>query len=479
MDTASKYPFRSRRFKRALVVIAALATLLVLFYSILSFWGRNKWTQAQADLKAKGETLDIQALVPPDVPAEDNFFEAPLLRSVAAGNKKPREEFQKSVEGTERGRGKGLHAQARKGRQIFSAPLDLAMSAQVAQEANPSLTGEPAEVVLQHLALADGALADLREAARRPTQKHPIKYDLGLVAPMPYTPLFLQALLHLTVRIAAEASLGQGSAAEENVLLLIRLQKIYEGDPVLLSQLMRLSAVERMAGSVWEGIYRQCWSAEQLENIQTHLATIQLSPGFVLGLRGDRASMVPNFELMSKVSLLRAKNPAAIWDFPFLLPLMAYPKGLVFDDLATYSGLIQQTIETVQQKPDKRSFDPVAAATSLGSHWKYSPIRFFSRIAYVPLGKSYARLLQCEAELGEAIIACSLERERLTTGAYPNVLPTGLPLDPVTGKDFNYRKNPDGGYVLWSPGSDKADDQGTLWDDKKKVGDWAWVMPWR
>lgn len=479
MNTSSTPPPHVRsRFKHAVMVVAALATLLVLVYSILSFWGRNKWSREQADLKAKGETLDIQALVPPDVPEKDNFFSTPLWQELAAGNKQRGEEFSQTLKGYEKGRGKGLYSQAKKGLKPLSAPMDLAAAAQVAKGVDPSLSGEPAEILLQRLAPAEGVLAELRESARRPAGRFPVQYKLGVVSGHLHVGVLMSASRYLVVRIAAEASLGRGSEAEENVLLLIRLQKTLEGEPDTMSQLVRLSIMEMITDSVWEGIYRQCWNAGQLKNIQTQLASIELRKSFIQGLRGDRAALVPMFEMISRVPLF-PKNPGAISEFPLGLLMMAYPKGLVFDDLANYCNLIQQTIDTIQQAPDKQTFDPVATAQALESQMTYWPIKMLSRMSYSVLGKSYMRLLQCEAGLNEAIIACSLEQERLVSGTYPDVLPAGMPSDPVTWQALHYRKNPDGGYVLWSPALDKTNDQGALWDDKKKTGDWAWAMPWR
>ena len=65
----------------ALLVLPALALWLV--HSWLGWEGERLWQQAQARLKAEGETLDFMTLVPKPVPDEDNFFAVEPLKDIA------------------------------------------------------------------------------------------------------------------------------------------------------------------------------------------------------------------------------------------------------------------------------------------------------------------------------------------------------------------------------------------------------------
>src|SRR6266513_1907009 len=73
---------RARFLRRTAFIVAALFTLLALFYRFENWRGRRAWEQCQRELKAKGEQLDWAAYVPARVPDEQNFIKTPLLEAV-------------------------------------------------------------------------------------------------------------------------------------------------------------------------------------------------------------------------------------------------------------------------------------------------------------------------------------------------------------------------------------------------------------
>ena len=89
-------------------------------------------------------------------------------------------------------------------------------------------------------------------------------------------------------------------------------------------------------------------------------------------------------------------------------------------------------------------------------------------------------------------IACALERYRLVEGKLPDTLDVlapqfidQIPNDVIDGKPLRYRRNSDGGYILYSVGWNRKDDGGEIaWVKQKKgsevdvaMGDWPWLMP--
>ena len=116
-------------------------------------------------------------------------------------------------------------------------------------------------------------------------------------------------------------------------------------------------------------------------------------------------------------------------------------------------------------------------------------------------GARQALFLQTACQ--EAMVACALERYRLAQGQYPDTLgalvPTWLKqvpadlLDPK-GAPLKYRREADGGFVLYSIGLNRLDDRGMLapspsnepWRGFRPSdrffrlldeGDWVWSQP--
>ncbi len=71
-----RWLFRRQTQRRALIGLAALATLVAIFYLEEDWRGKRAWEICKAGLKAKGEVLDWNAYIPPPVPDDQNFFMA-------------------------------------------------------------------------------------------------------------------------------------------------------------------------------------------------------------------------------------------------------------------------------------------------------------------------------------------------------------------------------------------------------------------
>ena len=75
-----RWLFRRQTQGRALVVLAALATLVAAFYLEEDWRGKRAWENCQRELEAKGTVLDWNAYIPPSVPDDQNFFKAPKMQ---------------------------------------------------------------------------------------------------------------------------------------------------------------------------------------------------------------------------------------------------------------------------------------------------------------------------------------------------------------------------------------------------------------
>ncbi len=80
----------------------------------------------------------------------------------------------------------------------------------------------------------------------------------------------------------------------------------------------------------------------------------------------------------------------------------------------------------------------------------------------------------------QALLACALERYRLAEGAYPDRLDAlvpkylaTLPSDILSGATLKYRRNDQGGFLLYSVGWNERDDGG-IPGNTAADGDWVW-----
>ena len=88
---ASPRPARLRRFfgwlfswrgvTRMLIVLAWVATAIGLFYAEETWRGRHAWNKYRQELEARGEQLDLKALIPKAIPDEQNFAAVPFVQS--------------------------------------------------------------------------------------------------------------------------------------------------------------------------------------------------------------------------------------------------------------------------------------------------------------------------------------------------------------------------------------------------------------
>lgn len=66
-----------RRLRRGLIALAAVITLIALFYTEENVRGKRAWDQCKRAVEASGVVLDWDQYIPPTVPDDQNFFKAP------------------------------------------------------------------------------------------------------------------------------------------------------------------------------------------------------------------------------------------------------------------------------------------------------------------------------------------------------------------------------------------------------------------
>ncbi|MDB6067631.1 MAG: hypothetical protein JWR26_3839, partial [Pedosphaera sp.] len=81
---ALRWPFGSL-LQFTIVAVPGIVLLIVLFYAEENWRGKLAWEQCKQELAAKGKTIDWLAYVPAPIPGDDNFYDAPKMRSWFVG----------------------------------------------------------------------------------------------------------------------------------------------------------------------------------------------------------------------------------------------------------------------------------------------------------------------------------------------------------------------------------------------------------
>lgn len=120
-----------------------------------------------------------------------------------------------------------------------------------------------------------------------------------------------------------------------------------------------------------------------------------------------------------------------------------------------------------------------------------NPYNFISQMAIPALVGQTKRVAYAQNGVDEAVVACALERYRLSKGAYPASLTdlqpaylAHVPCDVVNGAPLHYRLNGDSTFTLYSVGWNGTDEGGQVIASREDPlhhdldqGDWAWPQP--
>jgi len=474
-----------RFFKWAAIILGALILFLILAVGLFIGWlrwsGEREWKQAEAELRAKGEKLTIAELVPPTPPDSENFFADPLWAEYADlvlkknekgidewGPRLASEQFQlnkwQSVPLTpeEKDRLSKLKLNGF-GIKTRMEAFSLLRSA-LQQEKDPQKQKETAALYLNVMTPAEPVLTRIAKLSERPRAQFPIRYDLGLQAPLSQITATLSLSQIISRKAFSELILENNSDAANDTLTLLRLTTLEKNSPLLISFLVRAATVALALQPINEGILRHAWTEADLVSFQGLLRDLNLQDDSLLALKGERTfynQVDPSF-----VGAEFANIPA---DAHFLKRIEAklvqfYFRGIFLKDKAYHNLWLQRNAESLNSQIGK-GWNTASAASSDKEvqNLKNHPIkRWFYMLNVISLPAIWGctqNAAATQAQVDQSLIACALERYRIAHGSYPASLDAlvpeylaKLPNSPITGKPMNYSLNPVGTFLLWTPG---------------------------
>lgn len=510
--------FSWRMIRRALIGFAGLLTLVAIFYTVENVRGHFAWKQFKAESEAKGERLDMAAVVPPPVPDAENFAMTPLLAPLLDYTKVPvknspfgethwrdtnanqwlnsldvtgarnnNKQYNKIVPG---------NAGWRDGKMFNLAEMQALYRSLTNLFPIAPQPQSPAEDVLLALSKFDKEMDELRTASLRPHSRFPIHYEENFNALLPHLSRPLrQFCLAARLRAIAELDLNRTDAALADVQFGLRLADAIKTEPLLISSLVRIAELEIMVQPIWEGLARRRWNETQLIELEKQLATVDMLAEFHHAIRGERNFSLEGLDLMRRnPRYLDAIGTIEGGSSPDLSPLLLIPGGWYDQNKITIAEMHRdyslpqvdakaQRIDMARMRANGEKVDSLL----VGFH----PYRVFAKLLYPAVQNASQKFVRSQTAVNEACIAIALERHRLKHGEFPEKLDAltpefmaKIPHDIINGEPLHYRRTSDGLFVLYSVGWNEKDDGGDVVMSKNSnvsvdftQGDLVWRYP--
>jgi hypothetical protein len=468
------------RFAAGTTAFAAAVFLFVLaYFGYQNRQSRKAWTVFQNTLKQSGESLNLRPLLPAPVSDNANFARSPVFLSLLSKtNAESVSLFARLKSMGLQGYGPGNNSalfgwsnqrQSRLQDYVnWFAPKSIPV-ARVNREVSAS-------AILEALRSHRGMLQEVAAAARLPDFQISINRNASAVLHPPQKEISALEHLHLLfqARACALLVLGQKAEAAEDLLTGLRLTRLARQIPDARSSVRVQMLLARALQPLWEGLREHAWNEAQLAAIQRELTDFSPLADYTNALR--------------RVVLAHIETWRAIPDHPdgsLALPSWDYGSAQQFNmNLLPRTWWFDICIQLYQAGQHALAkVDVAAGRIQLAMNW--------SDLNGLPLDAQSTELFQQMAQWGaypgfvpfaqtflsQAIIACALERLRLTNNVYPATLEAlvpallhTIPNDAVSGRPMLYQPLESGTYILRGVGPNGIDDR-----KSKSSDDWLWA----
>jgi type II secretory pathway pseudopilin PulG len=286
-----------------------------------------------------------------------------------------------------------------------------------------------------------------------------------------------------------ELHAGRTEEALKNLEALAAMARVNREEYFLVSQMIRVAITGLGVAATWEALAADGWTDAQLERLQKAWEGVPLIEGLERGITGERALGGDLWELLhdpvrsrSWKSILFSQSKPGLETFVadnILFPI--YKFSAIDDDELFHLTTMQEAVNAVRLVKISVAFGKPASRLQ---YW-------FSGVTLPNCARAVDTALRNETERQLLLAAIAIKRYELRHGhgpanldaLAPEFLAT-VPYDPMSGKGLGYGTNAEGGFVLYSVGEDGMDDGGSvvplastnkfgIWETKDAV----WPMP--
>ncbi len=428
-------------FKRIVLVLVGLITLVACLFVAENWRGKHAWATWQREREAQGDRYEWTAVLPSPVPDDQNFAAIPLFAELF-----PKPPTNPALDAVRLPNGGPAAANWR-----LDRPTDLAGWRACFTNDN----------LLAALSRYEPILAEIESAAQRPHTHFPIRYEDNISILLPHLPHLRHLARVFSLRASAQLEAGNPGAAWQDVRLCLRLADALKDEPVLISFLVRRAILELALQPIWEGVRSRSWQQPQLAAIQMELVRFNEIERLYNALQGERR--------FAYGAVREHERVPAGWS----------RQNLLFLDRV----YVEKVLPSIHAK--EKHLD-VSTLAKVSAHFEKTTLYNTMASFLMPeVAAASRRTAMTQSGLDQAIVACALERYRLTRAELPGrleelvpALLVSVPLDVVDGQPLRYRPSGTDKFMLWSVGWNQTDDAGQVVLDGKRQqddqGDWVW-----
>ena len=479
---------------RYFIGLLSLVLVVGLFYTEENWRGQWAWNRYQRAMAARGEPLELSAVVPPKVLDEQNFTMTPLLAGLFAFSPGSRPGnnplssiglFASNYDAAVRELNLPKTVPSNswiKARTDLPAWYEAFLNSTNKAARRPRVLYIPGKVeparaavpahqaaagVLGALSEAEPVYAELQEASKLPGARFNVHYDDEDPAAilLPHLAVVKRLSQVLALRACAQLALGRTDQAFEDTTLLLYLAGVCKDEPIMVSQLVRREQLGFALQPIAEGMSQ--WSEPQLRSLQAQVARFDFCADTRRALSAERywGSAIIDFVRRSRDrfnligGIAGGQQPGG--DLGSIL-MGAVPSGwYAFEKLNCSRITDEYLVPTInltarQISPracrlaDERIAD-LNKRSLLGLCFHHL---FFSRLVLPAGSQAAGKAAFAQTAVNCGIIACALERYRRQYGELPELLSTlqpqfiqQVPHDLINGEPLKYRRAGPGEYV--------------------------------
>tara|TARA_Y100000588_G_scaffold135017_1_gene148455 strand:- start:1351 stop:2832 length:1482 start_codon:yes stop_codon:yes gene_type:complete len=461
-----------------ITVLACLDLILMSSCAQSDARGKAAWDGFKKAWEAKGEVFDYKQVLPKPIPSGKNFAHIPLL--------KPLHEYKKIDDQTESAPvDPKNHEQAKnllkieglKGKSLpklgqwnIGQHADLIAWQKFFREQNgwphPKEPGKPAVDILQALEKFEPTMAKLAKAAKeRPLCRFDIRYEAHFGALLPHLVTCRNLVRCFTLRALAHLANNDTELALADVRMCLFLTESIREEPILISQLVRISCLQMALQPVWEGLQGEEWNSGQLADIEKQLAVIDLLEGYRISILGERgmANLAIEQWLLNPKLMKEQLSPL---EGEASVVIDAVSSGWIYQNQLRLNEMhVKYSQRVVDTKARRIHPDFGAAFEAKIEARKARPHYILSSMLLPSVGKVATRIGFAQTAVDHARIACHLESYKLKHKKYPanlSDLKAPVPSDPYKGASYVYKPNSQDRYELHGAGRNQKDDGGRV-----------------
>ena len=405
-------------------------------------------------IKASGETLTIEEIVPPEVPDAENA--APLYQQAFT--------------------------------LLNFSQADQDAWGELHNSMNDPRKAKAASVAtLEHIVGKNASAIKLLEAAaQRPKCRFPVDWSAGFRAEFHHLTKLRTCSQLLALKIATHAIQEEMAEALDTAQVSLAMSKALQREPRIVSQIVAYAIQSITLRPLQEALLEHSAPTSACRKLFDYLQQMKLDQAFLHTLWGMRVLTMRAFDEIQdqpEEGTWLIGDDVEMVSFAYNSPLGRKMRAL---DKACYLCLMSELIPDLTQ----RCRESPQATRLLENGEETVPPYCIMTNTLIQKANLWALALcawkrdVAVAQIRIAQVALALKAYKNKMGQYPaslaelrKVIPWELPEDPFSGQNFVYKSEGDG-FLVYSVGPNLKDDDGQAWDygfqGKRASGDIIW-----